>query len=325
MKAVVCHDFGPYENVVVEERPAPSPTPDEICVSPRAWGLNYVDVIMVGGTYQLRPDLPFVPGGEAAGTVTAVGSEIDDLAIGDRVMTSHRPGAFAETVVAKRSNVVSMPDNMTFEEAAGFRAGFATAYHGLVQGGRLQAGETVLIHGAAGGMGLAAVQIAKQLGATVIATSGSDAKLAVVGTCGADHLVNYKDGFRDQVKELTGGNGVDVVFDPVGGDIFDESMRCLNMGARLVVVGFTGGRAAEARTNHLLIKCASVTGIRAGSMSRRDPATAKANMDTLLKWATEGRIRTHISHRFPFNQVIQGLEVIAKRDVIGKAILYRDE
>ena len=325
MKAVVCHDFGPYENVVVEERPAPSPAPDEICVSPRAWGLNYVDVIMVGGTYQLRPDLPFVPGGEAAGTVTAVGSEIDDLAIGDRVMTSHRPGAFAETVEAKRSNVVSMPDNMTFEEAAGFRAGFATAYHGLVQGGRLQAGETVLIHGAAGGMGLAAVQIAKQLGATVIATSGSDAKLAVVGTCGADHLVNYKDGFRDQVKELTGGNGVDVVFDPVGGDVFDESMRCLNMGARLVVVGFTGGRAAEVRTNHLLIKCASVTGIRAGSMSRRDPATAKANMDTLLKWATEGRIRTHISHRFPFNQVIQGLDVIAKRDVIGKAILYRDE
>ncbi|MDD9916314.1 MAG: zinc-binding dehydrogenase, partial [Rhodospirillaceae bacterium] len=125
--------------------------------------------------------------------------------------------------------------------------------------------------------------------------------------------------------ELTGGNGVDVVFDPVGGDVFDESMRCLNMGARLVVVGFTGGRAAEARTNHLLIKCASVTGIRAGSMSRRDPATAKANMDTLLKWATEGRIRTHISHRFPFDQVIQGLDVIAKRDVIGKAILYRDE
>ena len=325
MKVVVCHEFGPYENLTIEERPTPSPAPDEICVAPIAWGLNYVDVIMVGGTYQLRPDLPFVPGGEAAGTVTVVGSEIDDLAIGDRVMTSHRPGAFAETVVAKRSNVVSMPDNMTFEEAAGFRAGFATAYHGLVQGGRLQAGETVLIHGAAGGMGLAAVQIAKQLGATVIATSGSDAKLAVVGTCGADHLVNYKDGFRDQVKELTGGNGVDVVFDPVGGDVFDESMRCLNMGARLVVVGFTGGRAAEARTNHLLIKCASVTGIRAGSMSRRDPATAKANMDTLLKWATEGRIRTHISHRFPFNQVIQGLEVIAKRDVIGKAILYRDE
>ena len=324
MKAVICRDFGSYENLVFEDRPVPAPAADEICVTPHAWGLNYVDVIMVGGTYQLRPELPFVPGGETAGTVTAVGVEIDDIAIGDRVMTSHRPGAFAESVVAKRANVIPMPDNMTFEEAAGFRAGFATAYHGLVQGGRLQVGETVLIHGAAGGMGLAAVQIAKQLGATVIATSGSDAKLSVVGSCGADHLVNYNDGFRDQVKELTDGRGVDVVFDPVGGDVFDESMRCLNMGARLVVVGFTGGRAAEARTNHLLIKCASVTGIRAGSMSRRDPATAKANMDTLLKWASDGRIRTHISHRFPFERVIDGLGVIANRGVIGKAILYRE-
>jgi len=324
MKAVICREFGPYENIAIEERPSPDTAPDEVRVAPEAWGLNYVDVIMVGGTYQLRPELPFVPGGETAGYVTAVGSEIDDIAVGDRVMTSHRPGAFAEAVVAKRANVIPMPDNMPFDEAAGFRAGFATAYHGLVQGGRLQAGETVLIHGAAGGMGLAAVQVAKQLGATVIATSGTDAKLSVVGSCGADHLVNYGNGFRDQVKDLTQGRGADVVFDPVGGDVFDESMRCINMGARLVVVGFTAGRAAQARTNHLLIKCASVTGIRAGSMSRRDPVTAKKNLDTLLKWVSEGRIRTHISHRFPFERVADGLDVIAKRKVVGKAILYRD-
>ena len=325
MKAVICNEFGPYENLAIEDRPAPTPAADEICVKPHAWGLNYVDVIMVGGSYQLRPDLPFVPGGETAGTVTAIGAKIEDIAVGDRVMTSHRPGAFAQIVVAKRPNVITMPDSMSFEEAAGFRAGFATSYHGLVQGGRLQAGETVLVHGAAGGMGLAAVQIAKQLGATVIATSGSDTKLSVVGSCGADHLVNYNNGFRDKVKELTDGRGVDVVFDPVGGDIFDESMRCINMGARLVVVGFTGGRAAHARTNHLLIKCASVTGIRAGSMSRRDPATANANMKTLLKWASEGRIRTHISHRFPFEKIVDGLGVIANREVIGKAVLYRNE
>ena len=317
MKAVVCREFGSYENIAIEERPSPDPAPDEVRVAPEAWGLNYVDVIMVGGTYQLRPDLPFIPGGETAGYVTAVGAQIEDLAVGDRVMTSHRPGAFAETVVAKRANVIPMPDNMPFDEAAGFRAGFATAYHGLVQGGRLQAGETVLIHGAAGGMGLAAVQVAKQLGATVIATSGSDAKLSVVGSCGADHLLNYGGGFRDQVKELTQGRGADVVFDPVGGDMFDESMRCINMGARLVVVGFTAGRAAQARTNHLLIKCASVTGIRAGSMSRRDPETARKNLDTLLNWVSEGRIQTHISHRFPFERVVDGLDVIAKREGVG--------
>lgn len=324
MKAVICREFGPHGNIVIETRPDPVPAEDEVCVVPEAWGLNYVDVIMIGGTYQLRPDLPFVPGGEAAGTVIAVGSRIADIAVGDRVMTGHRPGAFAETVVAKRANTVPIPDAMTFEEAAGFRSAFATAYHGLVQGGRLQAGETVLVHGAAGGMGLAAVQIGKQLGATVIATAGNDAKLAAVGACGADHLINYSDGFCDQVKELTDGRGADVVFDPVGGDVFDETMRCINMGARLVVVGFTAGRAAEVRTNHLLIKCASVTGIRAGSMSRRDPTTAKANMETLLQWASEGRIRTHISHRFPFRDVVRGLDAIANREVVGKAILYRE-
>jgi NADPH2:quinone reductase len=325
MKAVICHEFGPYQNLVIEDRPSPEPAADEICVAPEAWGLNYVDVIMVGGTYQLRPDLPFVPGGEAAGYVVAVGVEIEDIAIGDRVMTSHRPGAFAEIVVAKRNNVIPMPDAMPFDEASGFRAAFATAFHGLVQGGRLKAGETVLIHGAAGGMGLAAVQVAKQIGATVIATSGSDAKLATVGTYGADHLINYSDGFRDQVKAVTGGRGADVVFDPVGGEVFDESMRCINMGARLVVVGFTAGRAAEARTNHLLIKCASVTGIRAGSMSRRDPATAKQNMETLLRWAAEGSIRTSISHRFSFDSVTEGLGVIARREVVGKAVLTRSD
>ena len=325
MKAVICREFGPYENIAIEERPAPEPASDEIRVAPEAWGLNHVDVIMVGGTYQLRPDLPFVPGGETAGYVTAVGADIEDIVVGDKVMTRHRPGAFAEIVTAKRANVIPMPDNMPFEEAAGFRAGFVTAYHGLVQAGRLQAGETVLIHGATGGMGLAAVQVAKQLGATVIATSGSDAKLSVVGTYGADHLVNYKDGFRDRVKDLTDGRGADVVFDPVGGDVFDESMRCINMGARLIVVGFTAGRAAEARTNHLLIKCASVTGIRAGSMSRRDPATAGKNLETLLQWASDGRIRTHISHRFPFDQVVRGMEAIANREVVGKAILYRTD
>ena len=325
MKAVVCHKFGPYKNIVIEDWPAPTPASNEVCVAPQAWGLNYVDVIMVGGTYQFRPELPFVPGGEAAGYVMAVGAEIDDIGVGDRVMTSHRPGAFAELVVAKRANIIPMPDSMSFEEASGFRAGFATAYHGLVQGGRLQCGETVLVHGSTGGMGLAAVQIAKQLGATVIATSESDDKLSIVGSCGADYLVNCKNGFRNQIKKLTNGRGVDVVFDPVGGDVFDESMRCLNMGARLVVVGFTGGRAAKARTNHLLIKCASVTGIRSGSMSRRDPITAKTNMDTLLKWAAAGKIRTHISHRFHFREVIKGLDAIAKRQVVGKAILYRND
>ncbi len=323
MKAIVCHDFGSYQELAIEDLPEPEPRAGEICVAPEAWGVNYVDVIMVGGTYQLRPELPFVPGGEAAGTVVAVGEDVRGYAAGDRVMTSHRPGAFAERVVAPPSNVIHMPDTMSFEEASGFRAAFATAYHGLVQGGRLQAGETVLIHGAAGGMGLAAVQVAKQLGASVIATAGSESKLETVRKCGADHVINYTDGFRDPVKQLTGGKGVDVVFDPVGGDIFDESMRCIDMGARLIVVGFAAGRAAQVRTNHLLIKCASVVGIRAGSNARRNPEVARSNMDVLLGWAADGRIKTHISHLFPFHQVKDAMRVIADREVVGKAVLFR--
>jgi NADPH2:quinone reductase len=324
MKAVICKGFGSYEDLVVEEWPEPHPGMGEVCVAPEAWGLNYVDVIMVGGTYQLRPDLPFIPGGEAAGKVVAIGADVSGIAVGDRVMTSHRPGAFAELVVAPTANVIVMPDTMPFEEAAGFRAAFATAYHGLVQGGRLQAGETVLIHGAAGGMGLAAVQVAKELGATVVATAGDDGKLVTVKECGADHVINYQKGFREQVKSFTDGRGVDVVFDPVGGDIFDESMRCIDMGARLVVVGFTAGRAAQVRTNHLLIKCASVVGIRAGSNARRNPEIARGNLDVLLGWAADGRIRTHISHRFPFESVTEAMRVIAKREVVGKAILLPD-
>lgn len=325
MKAIVCRAFGPFENLEFEERAVPEPGPGEISVDAQAWGVNYVDVITVGGTYQLRPKLPFVPGTEASGTVRGVGAGVTGIAVGDRVMSSHRPGAFAEIVVAKQSNVIPMPASMSFEEAAGFRAAFMTAYHGLVQGGRLQPGETVLIHGAAGGMGLAAVQVARQLGASVIATAGSDEKLAVVAEYGADHTINYSGGFRDQVRALTGGRGADVVFDPVGGDVFDESMHCINMGARLVVVGFTSRRAAEARTNHLLIKCASVTGIRAGSNARRNPDVGRENMDRLLKWTAEGRIRTHISHRFPMSRVKDAMRVIADRKVIGKVVLTRTE
>ena len=324
MKAVVCHRFGPFRDLEVEDRPAPEAGADEILVELRAWGVNYVDVIMVGGTYQFRPDLPFVPGGEAAGIVAALGANITDLAIGDRVMTAHMPGAFAEMAALSRSSVQPIPDAMSFEEAAGFRAGFTTAYHGLVQGGNLRPGETALILGAGGGMGLAAVQVAKQLGATVIAAAGSDEKLAVATQFGADHVINYTDGFRDRVKAATDGRGADVVFDPVGGDVFDESMRCINMGARLVIVGFTGGRPAKARTNLLLIKCASAVGVRVGAFARSQPEAARANLAVLLEWANAGKIRTHVSHQFSLERVADAMAVIADRKAIGKVVLTRD-
>jgi len=323
MRAIVCPEFGPPRVLRVEERPAPEPGPEEITVAPHAWGINYVDVLMVAGGYQLRPGLPFVPGLEGAGIVTGVGPGVSTPWIGDRVIFGMRPGAFAERVAVPASGVVPMPESMSFEQGACFRSAFATAYHGLVQGGRLRAGEVALVHGATGGMGLAAVQVAKRLGATVIGTGGSEEKLRVVKQYGADHVIDYGRGrFREQVRKLCGG--ADVIFDPIGGDVFDESMHCLNWGARLVVVGFTSGRAARARTNHLLIKGASVIGIRAGEFSRRHPEEGRENLITLLEWARKAQIYSHISHRFTFPDILPAMRVIENREVVGRAIMVRD-
>ncbi|MBT6275095.1 MAG: NADPH:quinone oxidoreductase family protein [Chromatiales bacterium] len=322
MRAVVCHELGSPEILRLEERDAPVPMEGEVGVALEAWGVNFVDVLMVAGGYQLKPPLPFVPGLEAAGQVNSLGEGVSGLKLGDRVIVGMRPGAFAEQVVVPVKATMPVPAGMSMEQGACFRSAFQTAYHGLVQGGRLQPGETALIHGASGGMGMAAVQVAKRLGATVVATAGSLSRLEVAKQFGADHVVSYADGnFRDQVRDLVGG--VDVVFDPVGGDVFDESMRCLNWGARLVIVGFTSGRAAEARTNHVLIKGASVVGIRAGEFSRRNPEIGRANQKVIWEWAEQGLISSHVSHRFALENIAAAMEVIQNREVVGRVVLHR--
>jgi len=323
MKAVYCIGLDTWPRLEMREIAPPSPGPGEVLIRNEAWGVNFVDYLMCQGGYQLRPEPPFIPGMESAGRVVALGDGVENITIGDAFMAGHRPGAFAEETCVPVARLIPIPDGMDMAEAAGFRSAFITAYHGLVQGGRLQAGETALIHGAAGGMGHAAVQVAKRLGANVVATASGDDKLRTIRSLGADHAIQYKDGFRDAVKELTGGRGVDVIFDPVGGDVFDESMRCLSWGARVVIVGFTAGRPALAKTNHILIKGASVTGIRAGEFGRRNPETAAQNLKTLLSWAAAGDIRTHISHRFPLEGIEDAFRAIAERKVIGKAVLTR--
>ena len=317
MRAIVCRRLGPPPVLAVEGLPEPEPGAGEVQVAPRAAGISFVDVLMVAGGYQLKPDLPFIPGLEAAGIVRKVGPGVTGLAPGDRVMTAHRPGAFAELAVVGAGRAYRIPDGVGFEAAAVFRS----AYHSLVQRARLQAGETLLVHGAAGGVGLAAVQVGKLLGATVIATAGSAEKLAALREQGADHAIDYRHGFRDVVKELTDGRGADVIYDPVGGDIFDESMRCINWGGRLLVIGFTSGRAAQARTNHILIKGISVIGVRAGEIGRRDPAVVERNMRVLMDWLADGRLRPHISHRFPLERVADAMQAIIDRKVIGRAVL----
>jgi NADPH2:quinone reductase len=230
------------------------------------------------------------------------------------------PAGLAEEAVVRAARVTPLPDAVSFEAGAAFRGNYCTAYYAL-QRGRLQAGEVLLVHGAGGGVGLAAVDVGKLLGATVIATASTAEKLAVCKRMGADHVIDYTQGFRDQVKALTGDRGADVIYDPVGGDVFDESMRCIAPFGRLLIVGFTSGRAAQVKTNHLLIKDAEAIGFTLGALAKLDPARDRRNLSVLLGWLAAGRINPHISHRLPLARAAEALTLLKERKVIGKAVL----
>jgi len=318
MKAVFCEKLGGPDDLVVRDVPEP-PKPERgyVKVALAARGVAFTDVLMIAGQYQVKPELPFIVGGEGAGRIVEVGADVTDLRVGDAVLV---PGGCVEQVNVATARVTRLPPNVDLEAAASFRGNYHTAYYAM-QRANLKAGETLLVHGAAGGVGLAAVDIGKLYGATVIATAGSDAKLEIVRQMGADHLINYTNGFRDAVKELTNDRGADVIYDPVGGDVFDESMRCVAPFGRILIVGFTSGRVGQAKTNHLLIKDASVIGFTVGGLQRHDPKWAKRNADILLGWLASGRIKPHISHRVPLERTGDALKLIIERKVVGKAIV----
>jgi NADPH2:quinone reductase len=275
---------------------------------------------MAAGEYQLKPPLPFTPGMEAAGEVI----EVDGAAgtsVGDRVILKLRHGAYADQAVVKPSQLTPLPSGFDYAEGATFLAAHGTAHHALVDRGQLQANQVLLVHGAGGGVGLAAVEIGKLIGATVIAAASSEEKLAVAQARGADHLVLYaREPFRDAVKRVTDGRGADVVFDPVGGEVFENSVRCIAWGARILVIGFTGG-IGLARTNLLLIKGASVLGVRAGEAARRNPGLGVTRIKSLTQWAEAGRIRPHISHRLPLEDYAQAMRLLIDRKAIGRVAL----
>ena len=318
MKAVYCETHDGPDALVVREIAEPgAPGKGEIKVAVAARGMSFTDVLMSQGGYQVQPPLPFVIGGEGAGEITAVGDDVAGFAVGDTVLV---PAGCVEQVVVAARRATPIPRGVELEHAAAFRSNYATALYAM-QRGRLQAGETLLVHGAAGGVGLATVDVGKLMGATVIATAGADDKLEVVRGLGADHTINYREGFREQVKALTDGRGADVIFDPVGGDVFDESMRCVAPFGRILIVGFTGGRAAFAKTNHLLIKDAEAIGFTIGGLSRHDPAWAARNQRVLMGWLAAGRIKPHVSHRLPLEQAAQALRLITERQVVGKVVV----
>ena len=322
VKSVVCDRFGGPEVLVEREVPDPAPPgAGEIQVRIAARGVQYVDVLMLAGKYQFRPEPPFIPGGEAAGHVVAVGSDVTDFVVGDAVMSRHTLGAFAELGNAKAALCDKVPAGLSMAQAGVFRGAYTTAYHALLQRGRLQAGEWVLVHGAAGGIGISAIQVAKAFGATVIATAGSAEKRQACLEEGADHAIDYRSGFIDQVKELTGGRGVDIVYDPIGDKVAEESLRCLAWGGRLLILGFLGGGPTNIRSNYLLIKGIDAVGVRIGGLNEANPALAIANMKALVALAEQGKLRPRISHTFRLEQAAEALQVVIDRAVIGKAVL----
>src|SRR6266403_5159526 len=293
MKAMVRDAFGGPEVLALRDVPDPPPPgPGEVQVRIAARGVQYVDVLMLAGKYQFRPEPPFIPGNEGAGEVVAVGDGVTRFKTGDKVMSRHRLGAFAQIGNARAENCNPVPTGMSLEQAAVFSGAYHTAYHALLQRGRMKAGDWVMVNGAAGGIGIAAIQVAKLFGATLIATASTDEKRAACLEEGADYAIDYREGLRDRVKELTGAHdGVDIVYDPIGANVFDESLRCLAWGGRILVLGFLGGGPSTPRTNYLLIKGLEVIGVRLGGVTEHRPEIGRENMKPLVELAGQGKLK----------------------------------
>ncbi|MEP0313573.1 MAG: NADPH:quinone oxidoreductase family protein [Hyphomonas sp.] len=322
MKALVCDTLtDDFFGLSVQDVPVPEVGEGGVLVRVKAASVNFPDLLMSQGQYQMKPELPFIQGMECAGIVEAVGIGVSEFSPGDRVVGGNKTGAFAEFALLPASSLSLVPENMGFAEAAAYPAAYLTAYVALVRRANLQPGETLLVHGASGGVGMAAVDVGKLLGATVIATSALDAKLDKVIEHGADYAINVTQGFRDKVKTLTAGCGADVIFDPVGGDVFDESVRCIAFDGRLLVVGFTSGRIPEVKVNMPLIKGFSVVGVRAGEYGRRFPERGRENMAEIWKWAAEGKTQPRIHAELPLDQWREAYRLITDREVVGKVII----
>ena len=323
MRALVVDRLAPdYGGCALAEVATPAPGPGEVRVRIRAAAVNFPDLLMTRGEYQFRPPLPFISGMELSGDIDALGEGVEDWQVGDAVVGGAKTGAFAEYSVMAADQFRRKPARFSYSEAAGSGAAYLTAYVALVRRARVQPGEWVLVHGAAGGVGLACVDLAKLLGCRVIAASASDAKLEIVKAAySPDAVVNVTHGFREAVKAITGGRGADVIYDPVGGDIFDESVRCIAFDGRLLVVGFTSGRIPSISVNMPLIKGFSVVGVRAGEYGRQFPERGVENRDAVWALAEEGRIHPRVHAEFPLADWRAAFELLANREVVGKAVI----
>ena len=323
MKAVLCRQWGGPATLRVEELDAAPVQPHEARIRVHACGVNFADTLMIAGSYQVKPDFPFTPGLEAAGEVIETGAAVRHLAPGRRVLAVLRfGGAYAEEIVVNADAVVPIPDMMDFVTAAAFPVAYGTAHFALTHRGHLQPGETLLVLGAAGGVGLSAVEVGKQLGARVIAAAGGADKLAVARQHGADELIDYRtESIRDRVRDLTQGRGADVVFDPVGGDAFDQALRAVNWEARMLVIGFAAGRIQTVPANLILVKNISVIGVVWGAQAARDPVRISRNLAELLGWWEAGRLKPVIAKTFPLTEAGAAMHALLSRQHAGKIVL----
>ncbi len=322
MKAIVCKTYGPPENLVLEEIDDPVAAENEAVVQIYSASLNFPDGLQIQGKYQFQPPMPFTPGSEVGGIITSVGAGIQGFAVGDRVMATPGIGGLAEQVAVKADGLRKIPDSMDFKTAAGFAMIYTTSYYALKQRAQLQAGETLLVLGASGGVGLAAVELGKLMGAKVIAAASSDEKLDFVNRLNPDALLNYGDGeLKERVKELTGGAGADVIYDPVGGDLFDQSCRCINWNGRLLVIGFTSGRIPEYKANLALLKGSSMVGVFLGRFRKEEPAEYEKNFAELLDMYDAGKLKPIVTESFTMTDFVDAFNVFTERKVMGKVTL----
>jgi len=322
MKAVLCKQYGPPESLVIEDLPAPRPGPGEVVVSVKAASVNFPDVLIIQNKYQFKPPLPFSPGSELAGVVKEVGAGVSNVRPGDRVIAFTTYGAFAEEVKTEVARLLPLPEKMDFVTGAAFLLTYATSDHALRDRGALKAGETLLVLGAAGGVGLAAIEIGKALGARVIACASSEDKLAVCREHGADATLNYAtEDLRERVKALTEGRGVDVVYDAVGGAYTEPAFRSLAWRGRLLVVGFAAGEIPKLPLNLALLKGAAVVGVFWGDFARREPKAFAESVRQLARWYGEGRLRPHVSQTLPLERAAEAIQLLASRKAKGKVVL----
>jgi len=322
MKAVLCKQFGPPDSLVLETLESPRAGPGEVVVSVKAASVNFPDVLIIQNKYQFKPPLPFSPGSELAGVVKEVGAGVQGWRAGDKVMAFTTYGAFAEEVKTEAGRLLRIPEGMSFTEAAAFVLTYGTTDHALRDRGALATGETLLVLGAAGGVGLAAVEVGKALGARVIACASSDDKLEVCRGHGADATINYTtEDLRERIKALTGGRGVDVIYDPVGGPYSEPAFRSIAWRGRHLVVGFAAGDIPKLPLNLPLLKGASVVGVFWGDFARREPARFAESVRQLAKWYEQGKLRPHVSQTLPLEKAAEALKLMAARQVKGKLVL----